>query len=78
MQILETISLILCIVIFIVVLAILKFIAIKLVNQQPHKCKNCGKDMEVIYFYPFPNSSGHHGIVWYGCPTCGKLEKIDY
>lgn len=78
MQIFEIISLILCVVIFIVILAVLKFIAIKFVNQQPHKCKNCSEDMKVTDFYIFPNSNGHHGIVWYEYPTCGKIEEIDY
>lgn len=78
MQIFETISLILCVVVFITVLAIFKFITIELVNQQPHKCKNCGGDMEVTDFYTFPNSNGHHIIVWYECPTCGRVEEIDY
>ena len=78
MQILEIISLILCAIIFIVILAILKFMAIKLANQQPHKCKKCGGNMEVTDFYIFPDSSDHHIIVWYECPTCGRVEEIDY
>lgn len=78
MQILEIISLILCVVVFIVILAALKFIAIKLTNQQSHKCINCGGDMKVTDFYTFPNSNGYHGIVWYECPTCGMVEEIYY
>ena len=67
----------LCVIIFIVVLTLLKYIAIKLANQQPHKCKNCGGNMKVTDFYTFPNSNGHHIIVWYECPTCGRVEEID-
>lgn len=78
MQILETISLILCVVVFIAILAVLKYVAIKLANQQSHKCKKCGGNMEVTDFYTFPNSNGHHIIVWYECPTCGRVEEIDY
>lgn len=78
MQILETISLILCVVVFIAILAVLKYVAIKLANQQSHKCKNCGGNMEVTDFYTFPDSNGHHIIVWYECPTCGRVEEIDY
>ena len=78
MQILETISLILCVVIFIAILAVFKFIAIKLANQQPYKCKNCGENMKVVDFYTLPNSNGHHGIIWYKCPTCGMVEEIYY
>ena len=78
MQILEIISLILCAVIFIVILAIFKFIAIELANQQSHKCKNCGGVMKVADFYVFNDSNCHHSIVWYKCPTCGRVEEIDY
>ena len=78
MQILETISLILCVIIFIVILTVLKLIAVELTNQQPHKCKNCGGDMKVADFYIFPYSNGHHGIIWYKCPTCGVVEEIYY
>lgn len=78
MQILEIISLILCVVIYIVILTILKFIAIEFANQQLHKCKKCGGNMKVTDFYTFPYSNGHHIIVWYGCPTCGNVEEIDY
>lgn len=78
MQILETISLILCVVIFVAVFAVLKYIAIKLANQQSHKCKNCGGNMKVVDFYVFPNSNVHHNIVWYECPNCERIEEIDY
>lgn len=78
MQILEIISLILCVFIFIVVLAALKCLAIELINQQPHKCKNCGGNMKVVDFYVFPNSNGQHNIVCYECPNCGRIEEIDY
>ena len=78
MQILEIISLILCAVIFIVILAIFKFIAIELANQQSHKCKKCGGDMKVVDFYIFPDSNDYHCIIWYKCPTCGMVEEIYY
>ena len=78
MQILEIISLILCVAVFIVILTVLKFIAIKLANQQSHKCNNCGGVMKVADFYVFNDSNGHHSIVWYKCPTCEKVEEIDY
>lgn len=78
MHIFEIISLILCAVVFIVTMIILKFIVIELINQQSHKCKKCGGDMEVTDFYTFPDSNGHHIIVWYECPTCGRVEEIDY
>ena len=78
MQIFETISLILCVVIFIVILSVFTFIVIELANQQPHKCKKCGGDMKVVDFYISPDSNDYHSIVWYKCPTCGKVEEIDY
>lgn len=78
MQILEIISLILCVVVFIVILAALKFMAIKLTNQQSHKCKKCGGDMKVVDFYIFPDSNDYHSIIWYKCPTCGMVEEIYY
>lgn len=78
MSVFETIFLILCVIIFIVVLAALKCLAIELINQQPHKCKNCGGNMKVIDFYVLPNSNGHHNIVWYECSDCGRIEEIDY
>lgn len=78
MQILGTISLILCVIIFIVILAVLKFIAIEFTNQQLYKCKSCGGVMKVTDFYIFPDSNGHHSIVWYECSTCGKIEEIYY
>lgn len=78
MHIFEIISLILCAVVFIVVMIILKLIVIELINQQSHKCKNCGGVMKVVDFYIFPDSNGHHSIVWYECPNCGMKEEIYY
>lgn len=78
MQIFETISLILCVVIFTIILVVLRFIAIEFINEHPHKCKNCGEVMKATNFYIFSDNNGHHGIFLYECPTCGMKEEIYY
>lgn len=74
----ETIALILCGVIFVVVMACFKMLAIAIANEHPHKCKKCGGIMKVKDFYVFPESHGHHGIVWYECSQCGHKEELDF